>query len=439
MIPKNQLKDSVQVFLVVRPPGNFTMDVSPDTMRLIRGAERSYTVMLTSFSGFNSPCTLTVTGLPEGVEGTFDLTVLVPTDSTKLNIFVSDTADTGLYTLTVFATEMGGEKALQDSEQVTLIVMFGTWEFYLEADPDTQKVVVGDSTTYEVVMVANTGFFAPCTLSIESGLPPGATFSFDPEVILPDSTSILTIVTTGSTPAGIYDLTIMAIVNPKQWNIITVILMVQDFTISATPDTAYVIRGQSVGYWVRLNSLFGYDDPCTLIVSGLPDPPDSGVFDQVTLIPTDSTTLTVYTSTETDTIWHTLTLTAQRMPGAKPDGLERSIQVMLKVNEPSDAGDWADNPNAPKSFALFQNQPNPFNPETKISYYLPRACQLRLTIYNVLGQRVRTLFDGHQDAGIQTLLWDGRNDDGVQLSSGIYFYRLQADDFHQTKKMTLVK
>jgi hypothetical protein len=258
-------------------------------------------------------------------------------------------------------------------------------------------------------------------------------------VILPDSTSILTIVTTGSTPAGIYDLTIKATANPKQWEVTTAILMVQDFIISATPDTAYVIRGQSVGYWVRLNSLFEFDDPCTLLISGLPDPPDSGVFDQVTLIPSDSTTLTVYTSTETDTIWYTLIITAQRMPGAKPDGLEHSIQVMLKVDPPTDAGDWADNPNAPKSFALFQNQPNPFNPETKISYYLPRACQLRLTIYNVLGQRVRTLFDGHQDAGIQTLLWDGRDDDGVQLSSGIYFYRLQANDFHQTKKMTLVK
>jgi len=213
----------------------------------------------------------------------------------------------------------------------------------------------------------------------------------------------------------------------------------KDFTISAAPDTQYVTQGEAVGYEVKLNSLFGFDEPCTLFVSDLPAPPDSGVFDEAVLTPTDSTTLNVYTTAETDTGWYTLTITAQRMPGAKPNGLEHSIQVVLKVEEPGDAGDWTDNPNAPKSFALFQNQPNPFNPETKISYYLPRACQVKLTIYNVLGQRVKTLFDGHQDAGTQTLLWDGRSDDGVQLSSGIYFYRLQADNFHQTKKMTLVK
>ncbi len=436
---KNQVERSVDVVLVVLPPGDFAIDVFPATLRLPRGQDRSYTVVLESISGFDSPCSLRVTGLPEGVVGTFVDSTLVPTDSTELNIFVPDTADTGTHTLTITATEMVDGKQIEHTKDVTLIVTLATWSFYIEAYPDTQKVVVGDSTTYEVGMFANTGFSAPCTLSIESGLPSGATFHFDPEVILPDSTSILTIITTGSTPAEMYELIIKGVVNPKQWDTTTAILMVQDFTISAAPDTQYVTQGEAVGYEVKLNSLFGFDEPCTLFVSDLPAPPDSGVFDEVVFTPTDSTTLNVYTTAETDTGWYTLTITAQRMPGAKPNGLEHSIQVVLKVEEPGDAGDWTDNPNAPKSFALFQNQPNPFNPETKISYYLPRACQVKLTIYNVLGQRVKTLFDGHQDAGTQTLLWDGRSDDGVQLSSGIYFYRLQADNFHQTKKMTLVK
>jgi hypothetical protein len=200
-----------------------------------------------------------------------------------------------------------------------------------------------------------------------------------------------------------------------------------------------MIAGQAVGYEVKLTSLAGFADPCTLFVSGLPSPPDSGVFDKAILTPTDSTSLYVYTSTQTDTGWYTLTITAHSMSGAKPACLESSIEVYLKVQLGSDAGDWADNPNAPKSFALFQNQPNPFNPETHISYYLPKDCQVKLTIYNVLGQRVNILFDGHQHAGIQTLIWDGRDNHGAHLSSGIYFYRLQADDFHQTKKMTLMK
>lgn len=213
----------------------------------------------------------------------------------------------------------------------------------------------------------------------------------------------------------------------------------QDFTISATPEDQYVIQGHLMRYLVKLTSLFGFDDPCTLFVSGLPNPPDSGVFDQSILIPTDSTGLNVYTTPSTDTGSYTLTITAQAMSGGKATPLEHSIQVVLKVIESSDVGDGADNPNSPKSFALFQNQPNPFNPETRISYYLPNACEVKLIIYNILGQNIRTLFNGCQEAGVQTLFWDGRDNYGVQQSSGIYFYRLQADDFHQTKKMTLTK
>ena len=98
-----------------------------------------------------------------------------------------------------------------------------------------------------------------------------------------------------------------------------------------------------------------------------------------------------------------------------------------------------DQPNAPDRFALFQNHPNPFNPETEISYYLSQGCEVKLTIYNILGRRVKTLFEGHQNAGMKTLVWDGKDDQGKQLSSGIYFYRLQAGEFIQTRKMSLIK
>jgi hypothetical protein len=208
-----------------------------------------------------------------------------------------------------------------------------------------------------------------------------------------------------------------------------------DFTLSVDPDTQYVVVGHGVGYAVKLTSLLGFANPCTLFVSGLPNPPDNGVFDQATLVPTNSTTLNVYTATETDTGWYDLIVTAKEKSGP----IQHTVQVHLKVQIASDVEDWADNPNTPEGFTLFQNQPNPFNPETEIRYHLPQACQVRLTIYNILGQRVKTLLDGYQNAGAHTLLWDGRDEDGVQLSSGIYFYRLRADDFLETKKMTLMK
>jgi 5'-nucleotidase/UDP-sugar diphosphatase len=93
----------------------------------------------------------------------------------------------------------------------------------------------------------------------------------------------------------------------------------------------------------------------------------------------------------------------------------------------------------PQAFELHQNYPNPFNPETQISYSLPEDEQVRLTIYNVLGQRIKVLVDEHQSAGKQTVIWNGRNENGEKVSSGVYFYKLQAGEIVLTKKMSLMK
>jgi len=88
----------------------------------------------------------------------------------------------------------------------------------------------------------------------------------------------------------------------------------------------------------------------------------------------------------------------------------------------------------PMQFALQQNYPNPFNAITEIKYALPKDCLVRLEVYNVVGQRVATLVDAKQKAGYRIAKWDANS-----LSSGIYFYRLQAGDFMQTRKMVLLK
>jgi hypothetical protein len=210
---------------------------------------------------------------------------------------------------------------------------------------------------------------------------------------------------------------------------------VPDFYIWVYPIIQYVSQGHSIGYLVELNSLHGFAKPCSLNVSGLPSPPDNAVFDQVVMTPTDFTNMTVYTLPQTDTGTYTLTVTGKEISGPKT----HSVQVYLKVMTPLDAGDDHENPSAPQTFSLFQNQPNPFNPETQISYCLPRAGQVNLTVYNVLGRRIKTLFDGHQTPGIHSVAWDGRDENGLTSSSGIYFYRLQADGFDQTKRMILMK
>ena len=94
---------------------------------------------------------------------------------------------------------------------------------------------------------------------------------------------------------------------------------------------------------------------------------------------------------------------------------------------------------APKEYSLAQNYPNPFNPETAIEYDLPRASDVMLTIYNLTGQEVMTLVRGRMDAGRHAVLWDGRDRNGVEMASGIYFYRIKAGEFVKTRKMVLVK
>lgn len=93
----------------------------------------------------------------------------------------------------------------------------------------------------------------------------------------------------------------------------------------------------------------------------------------------------------------------------------------------------------PNSFQLQNNYPNPFNPTTTIGYHLPIATRVKLEIYNVLGQRVGLVVDEVQEAGQYTVEWDGRDDSGVPVSSGVYFYRLTTDDFVDSKKMMMLK
>ena len=93
----------------------------------------------------------------------------------------------------------------------------------------------------------------------------------------------------------------------------------------------------------------------------------------------------------------------------------------------------------PKEFALYQNYPNPFNPTTTIRYDVKQATEVKLVIYNMLGQEVRTLVNNRQDAGYKTVVWDGLNNRGSRVASGIYIYRLQAGDFVQARKMILMK
>jgi outer membrane protein assembly factor BamB len=93
----------------------------------------------------------------------------------------------------------------------------------------------------------------------------------------------------------------------------------------------------------------------------------------------------------------------------------------------------------PQAFELGQNFPNPFNANTQIRFSVPKASHVKLEVYDILGRKVKTLADENMTAGFKQVVWDGKNESGDKVASGIYFYRIKAADYLTTKKMVLLK
>ena len=126
------------------------------------------------------------------------------------------------------------------------------------------------------------------------------------------------------------------------------------------------------------------------------------------------------------------------------DELALIAQDMLEIMDhrfiPKEENPEQTQPNiSPTTFALSQNYPNPFNPETEISFQLPDDVHVTLSIYNMLGQKVRTLIDKQMATGYHSIKWDGRNDFGTTVTSGLYLYAIQAGNYYEVKKMVLMQ
>jgi len=135
---------------------------------------------------------------------------------------------------------------------------------------------------------------------------------------------------------------------------------------------------------------------------------------------------------------------ATEIPVTSP-GLTENINFVLPSVELADLIDNLTSVSDPEislvpdEFQLSQNYPNPFNPGTVINYHVPINSEVTLTVYNMLGQRIRVLFDGIQEASVHTATWDGRDDQGREVAAGLYFVRLRGEDVTLTRKMLLVR
>jgi hypothetical protein len=141
-----------------------------------------------------------------------------------------------------------------------------------------------------------------------------------------------------------------------------------------------------------------------------------------------------FTTFTTESPGHELTFIYNEMSEGKPISVQ-SIKPGFEVVNVAFAPGGA---NLPKEFALSQNFPNPFNPSTSFSLSLPEASDYAIRIYNITGQSVKS-YSGHLEAGVHTIVWDGRNDQGSSVASGVYFYKAEAKGFSDTRKMMMLK
>ena len=205
--------------------------------------------------------------------------------------------------------------------------------------------------------------------------------------------------------------------------------------------------GQTLHFGVKL------DQKANRTCYSLPPLPPAGAFDirfsdDSRISETDETLIRIQ-STQ-----FPLTITTSNLPDEKqyryvlreilPDGkgkeyvldAEKSIEVAnprvktLKLSKEKIV---------PVTFRVCQNYPNPFNPTTIIKYALPQNEKVKIVIYNMLGQKVKTLVNKHQEAGYYEVNWNSTNDRGTPVGSGIYFYVVRAGKQHAVKKMALVK
>ena len=143
----------------------------------------------------------------------------------------------------------------------------------------------------------------------------------------------------------------------------------------------------------------------------------------------------------TGAVIHGDTITLHFIDGQRGD---RDITANGIVTEPGAPGipPTGINPNSdilPDQFQLFQNYPNPFNPSTTIRYSIPRLSDVEITIFNILGQKVRSYRIAQQPAGTYNLSWDGRNETNHSVATGMYIYRMKATEFTSVKKMLLIR
>ena len=199
------LTHTVNLTLVVIGPANFSVSATPSVAPVNPGSNANYNVAIAGQNGFSGTVNFSVSGLPANTAGLFSPTTVTGSGSTTLSISTQASVIPGSYPLTITATS----GSLTHTTSVTLAVA-GAADFALAATPGSRTIVAGSGTTYTATITGQGGFSGVVSLGV-SGLPAGATGTFNPTTITGSGSSTLTINTLSSTPAGTSTLTISGV------------------------------------------------------------------------------------------------------------------------------------------------------------------------------------------------------------------------------------
>jgi uncharacterized membrane protein len=318
------LSHSTAVTLEVARP-DFTLDGSPASQTVFRGASTSYAVSVKALRGFAGYVSLSVSGIPAGATGSFNHNPIYT--SSTLTVSASASTPAGSHTLTITGTS----GSLSHLTTITLNVAVAA-DFSLSPSPVSQSVAPGGSTSYTVSVGRMGGFGDPVSLSV-SGLPAGASGSLNPNpvTVSSSSASTLTVRTSASTPAGSHTLTITGTSGSLSHST-TVTLVVRaaavpDFSLSPSFPSQTLAAGATTSYTISITRAGGFSGAVSLSVSGLPAGASGSFFPNPAT--SGSSSLTVSTSSSTLTGTYTLALTGTG------GSLTRSATLTLIVGAPT--------------------------------------------------------------------------------------------------------
>jgi hypothetical protein len=314
------LTHSASVTLVI---ANFTVSAAPGSATVTQGGSATYTVSLTTASGYVGTANFSVSGLPASTTAVFSPTSLTASGTSTLTISTSGTSlvtPPGTYPLTISASDGISTQTTQVVLVVTAIADFG-----ISVSPTSQTVNQGQNIGYGVTVSASGGFTGFVNLSI-TGVPPGATATFNPSTVQGSGLSSLAIVPGGNTPGGTYTLTITGTGGPLVRSATaTLTILVPDFSLTSSPTSREILVGQSTSYAVTFSPINNYSGTVSFTVSGLPTGTTS-TFNPPSLSSAGSTTLSITTNNSTPPGTYPLTITGS-------DGtLTRTVSVSLQVD-----------------------------------------------------------------------------------------------------------